>query len=488
MVAERSTILVVEDEAPIVALVTSIVEPLGCTVRHAPDGPNALRLLSEETFDLVLLDVILPGVNGFKICRQIRAREATRHTPVIFVTAAGDARNMKRGFAAGADDFIAKPFNVDLLFAKVRVALRTSRLQRQMGQTQSFLQGVVSSLASGLLVTDDDGVIKHLNRQATEILHCRPEDVLGRQLADALPGLEGLARPTPDTEPRALQVERRGMPVMLGYTSSLLLDGDGRAGGTVTVFREISARGAVPNGHLNSGPRTPSPDLTPTPSPRPLGSEETDLARLLATFAHEVANPLAGIQAAAQMLERPRIDEPSRRRLARAIVEESSRIRVLAEQHLRAARPPMRLGAVHPAKLCRDLLELQLLTVSRSHDLVMDLDEQTPTLQADADRLKQAVLNLVKNALEATPAGGRVVVRCRGDGNSTVLIDVEDTGTGIAPHLTPRLLEGGVTSKAQGHGLGLVVTRRIVEEHGGSMTVQSSGAGTTFTLRLPAHR
>jgi signal transduction histidine kinase len=313
--------------------------------------------------------------------------------------------------------------------------------------------------------------------------------VLGRPLASALPGLEELQKTTRDAEQRSLKVQRRGATLTLSYTSSLLFDAEGKRRGTVAVFRDLSGS----NGHPRNGPAMKAHAAGHAyGSGSGAGAPDADLARMLATFAHEVANPLAGIQAAAQMLERPRIDEPSRRRLARAIGDESTRIRALAEEHLRTGRPALRLGQVHPAKLCRDLLELQLLTVARSHELVMDLDEETPALHADADRLKQAVLNLVKNALEATPAGGKVVVRCRSasDG-SGVVIDVEDTGSGIAPHLAPRLLEGGggVTSKPQGHGLGLVVTRRIVEEHGGSLSIQSApGAGTTFTVRLPAHR
>lgn len=122
----KPSILVVEDEAPLLALLRYNLERQGFHVDEATDGQEALLRVAEAKPDLVLLDWMLPSMSGIEVCRQIRRRPATRDLPVIMVTARTDNQDVVRALDIGADDYIAKPFAVEALMARIRALLRRS--------------------------------------------------------------------------------------------------------------------------------------------------------------------------------------------------------------------------------------------------------------------------------------------------------------------------------------------------------------------------
>ena len=119
-------VLVIEDEEAITHLLAYNLEKEGFTVKVVLDGEEALVALEEERPDLVLLDWMLPNVSGIEICRQMRARPATRGTPVIMLTARGEEEDRVRGLDVGADDYVTKPFSMSELVARMRAVLRRS--------------------------------------------------------------------------------------------------------------------------------------------------------------------------------------------------------------------------------------------------------------------------------------------------------------------------------------------------------------------------
>jgi len=130
----RRTILVVEDEAALAMLLRYNLEKQGFRVEEAADGQEALTRLNESQPDLVLLDWMLPTLSGLEVCRQIRRRASTRDLPVIMVTARTDDQDAVRGLNTGADDYIAKPFSMDALLARVRALLRRSGASSGKGE------------------------------------------------------------------------------------------------------------------------------------------------------------------------------------------------------------------------------------------------------------------------------------------------------------------------------------------------------------------
>ena len=121
----NAKILIVEDEADLVGVLMYNLKREGFSVRAAANGAEALRLVEEDPIpDLVLLDLMLPDISGFDVCRQIRAMDKTRHVPVLMLTARGEEADRVRGFEVGADDYVAKPFSVRELMLRIHALLR----------------------------------------------------------------------------------------------------------------------------------------------------------------------------------------------------------------------------------------------------------------------------------------------------------------------------------------------------------------------------
>jgi two-component system, NtrC family, sensor histidine kinase HydH len=216
------------------------------------------------------------------------------------------------------------------------------------------------------------------------------------------------------------------------------------------------------------------------------------LGTLLAGFAHEVRNPLSTIGLNLQLVledfrepETPR-DKRTQKRLA-TVEGEVRRLQKILEEFLGFARAPEPRFA--PVDLNDRLQALVDFHEPEMRDQGLSLrfypGAGVGPVPGDWDHLQAAFGNLLRNAKEATPAGGEILVSTVKDG-SDVLVRVTDTGAGIAKDVQPRVFEPYFTTKQTGTGLGLPTVRRVVEEHGGTLTLESEvGKGTQFTMRLP---
>ena len=218
----------------------------------------------------------------------------------------------------------------------------------------------------------------------------------------------------------------------------------------------------------------------------------TAMGELASTVAHEVRNPLNGIAMAARRLAReftpPPGAEPDAElgELVGVIESEARRINAIVQQFLEFARPPaLARRAVDLAAFVEDAVEPDRpLAVARGVTLEVDAPG-VGEASLDPDQFRQVLANLVRNAIEATPSGGRVRVAARREGRGH-FIEVADTGEGIAPEHLPRVFDLYFTTKPQGTGVGLAVAHQMVSAHGGTMDVRSTpGAGTRMTIHLP---
>lgn len=226
--------------------------------------------------------------------------------------------------------------------------------------------------------------------------------------------------------------------------------------------------------------------------------EQTRLAALgtmSAGLAHEIRNPLAGIKGAAQYLQGD-ADPAEVQTFLKVIVDETDRLNTVVSQFLAYARPFQIHGSL---TLANHLVEgvLGLVRAEGLPDgveMITELAPGIPRIHMDPDKLRQVLLNLIKNALQAIDDEGRITVRTGlgtlmappHRGNPSFVVSVADTGAGIVPENLEKLFIPFFTTKPEGTGLGLAISRRIVEAHGGEIAVQSrQGEGTRFTVRLP---
>lgn len=212
------------------------------------------------------------------------------------------------------------------------------------------------------------------------------------------------------------------------------------------------------------------------------------MGQMAAHVAHEIRNPLVSIGGFAGRIVKTS-DDPETRRRAEIIGREASRLELILKDVMDFASPlSFDFTAESLPGMVREMMEVIGESAEEAGvEIVTEGSPDLPPISADAERIKQVILNLGKNAVEAMPDGGRLTLRLWRD-DAHVGLDLEDTGKGIATEDLARLFEPFFTTKQHGSGLGLAVTKRIVEQHGGSITAHSElHRGTTFRIRLPQH-
>lgn len=514
-------ILIIDDELLIRKICSDVLAAEGYRTLTAEDAETGIRLASTEPIAAIVLDLMMPRVDGITAIRELA--RLVPDAPVIVISAVPGRRHIIEALKSGAYDFLPKPFQPQDLVSAVRRALDRHRLlaenrallaelqakveelsrlnaaqadfartleaevekkTRDLQQTTQLTENIVAKMGSGLLVTDMDGRVRRLNPSGAETFRLRPEELEGRHLLEVFPDAGELLRVEPGTREITLN-HGDGSEIPLGFNSSYLSDPEGRRAGVIVVFRDLSEIKALQE-QVRQKERLAT------------------IGEVAAKMAHEIRNPLAGISYVAQILKREVQFGPSHQELIQAMFAEINRLNGIIDDLLLYGRPArFALAPQSLQRICEEIiglsqeqLELRELTLER------DFDPAIPPLALDGNRMRQVILNLLKNALEATAPGGVVTLRTRlkgcpaggaggaapspGGGAGCVEIQVSDTGAGIPEEDREKIFELFYTTKLTGSGLGLPICRRIVEEHGGTLTVASQpGVGSTFTIRLP---
>lgn len=209
--------------------------------------------------------------------------------------------------------------------------------------------------------------------------------------------------------------------------------------------------------------------------------------QLAASLAHEIRNPLASISGAAGILKRGNASSDNKQECLGILEKESHRLNKLLTNFLDFARPRLpRFQRVDPASLVRSVTVLaRHMALRQQVEVIEDLPPSLPMVDCDAEQMKQVLLNVVLNAIQATQGGGRVIVRASG-AETNLSIEVWDEGGGMSSGELDRIFEPFFTTKESGTGLGLAVAANIVEQHGGSLRATNNAErGMTFRLELP---
>ncbi len=351
------------------------------------------------------------------------------------------------------------------------------RLIREKG----FLENVFEALQEGVLILTPEGVATFANRAAGHLFGHEAAALVGRPLHEIITGLrwESLSQGGPRAVSRDLEIFYPENRFLNLYVAPILDEGE------------------------SPGPEDDVPvgfvllvrDLTQT---RKLTEEKIESERLnaltllAASVAHELGNPLNSLNIHLQLLERKlRRASPEAHDAVRDQLEvargEIKRLDFIIAQFLTAIRPTRpQLEAEDINQLLRDAVRfLEPEIKDRRLHLKLELHAGLPLLRVDAGQMKQAFYNLIRNATQATPSGGHITLRTDvGDYEATITIT--DTGSGIPPEQMGHLFEPFRTTKKHGTGLGLLIVRRIVREHGGEIAVESAeGQGTRITIHLP---
>ena len=363
----------------------------------------------------------------------------------------------------------------------------------RLAQEKGFLETVFNAIQEGIIVTDAKGRITYLNNAACEIFGLEANDAIGKRLDERVRGLEWESLTQSGAAiSRDIEIFYPANRFINFYIVPLMIE----RRETVAGISEAEQPGSTiaPTGE-QVGYVMILRDITESrrTAQQTIESERFNALTLLAAgVAHEIGNPLNSLHIHLQLMERQaqKLDGAERTQLRESIDiarSEVSRLDSIVTQFLRAIRPSKpQLHAENLNAIVDEAVRFFAPEI-KDRDIVVEqeLRSDLPLLQLDRDQMKQAFYNVIKNSFEAMKSRG--ILRIRTDMDDThVLVRFTDTGGGMSPDNLSHVFEPYFTTKAAGTGLGLLIVRRIVREHGGELSIESSeGKGLTLTIRLP---
>jgi two-component system sensor histidine kinase/response regulator len=450
--AEDHEILIVEDSPTQAERLRRLIQSIGYRVRVASNGQRALNLIRERKPDLVVSDIIMPEMDGYALCRALKADAGLRAIPVILVTALNDTKDIIRGIECGADNFVRKPYSEEYLLNRISQVLQNGRLRQGAGGD------------AGQDAGHDAGVAVYLGEQKHFINASR------QQMLDLLISTyEQAVQVNGELQARERQVLELNMK--LSHHAAELEAHNQEIARKNLELAEASRMKSAFIANMSHELRTPLNAI--------IGFTGTLLMKLPGPLTADQDRQLNTIRGSARHLL--------------SLIND-----MLDVARIEAGKLTLALAPVQCQLLLRETVEsLRPLAAQKGLDLTIDVaDDPTPiTVVSDRRALTQILINLVNNAIKFTEQGSVRVALARHagaePGETVTEFSVTDSGAGIRPEDQPKLfqafsqLDSTSTRHAEGAGLGLYLCRNLANLLGGSLQFSSEfGAGSTFTLVL----
>jgi len=480
-------ILIVDDEKVIREGVERALSGRGYDIAKAENGERGIEMIKENGFHIVLLDLMMPGIDGFGVLEWIKENEP--QIQVIVVTGFATVSKAVSAMKQGAFDFVGKPFTpdyirivVDRAVEKITLQTETRKLRHERSLSieaikneKSRLKTVFSCMVEALIITDTDAVVVHHNPAAIKLLEIQTDPVVGKPLSASISDTNGINM-VREAMAKSIVVTREFVPgtisrkYLRALCSPVKTEG-GKIIGSVTTFEDISTH-------------------------KEIDRMKSDF---VAMVAHELKSPLASIE---QMIYALQSD--CKHEAASSCNALHSRMTVRTKDLLRLIDNLLNLSKLESGTVVFNLEPI------KGHDIIGDIVEITAPqaegksirlhyqpcdqewwFNVDYDHIRTAIMNIVSNAVKYTPEGGEVAIDTTVNGGLASL-SVKDSGIGISekdlPHIFDRFfrVKGKATRHITGSGLGLSLVKEVVDAHQGYIEVQSTPeVGTTFTLSFP---
>jgi PAS domain S-box-containing protein len=487
-------VLVVDDNADMRTYAARLLSA-NYEVATASDGYAALAAARARRPDIVVADVMMPGLDGFGLLRELRADPALRSVPVLLLSARAGEEARVEGLGRGADDYLVKPFSASELLVRVRALLQSSEIRREALETErraaEQFRALLEQAPLGMYLVDADFRIREANPVALSAFGNIPGGVIGRDFGEIIrllwdkdyaDEIVRVFRRTLQTgEPYVMpeRAERRADRAVTEYyewrVDRIPLP-DGRDG-VVCYFRDISAQV-----HARKALER---------SEEALREADRRKDEFIATLSHELRNPLAPLANALEILRLgPGGDEPPVVAMMERQLKQLVRLTddLLEMSRITRGSFELRRERTALAGIVRTAVETaEPLIRAAHHSLTVSPSPEELWVDGDPVRLAQIVGNLLSNAAKYTEDGGRIELQVRRDG-AQALVSVRDNGAGLAPQDVARVFDMFVRgARSTGLGIGLALARSLAQMHGGMIEAASAGPGkgAEFTLRLP---
>ena len=542
-------ILIVDDRPENLLALEAILEPLGQTLVRAHSGDEALRLLLSHDFAMILLDVQMPGIDGFETARLIKSRERTKYIPIIFLTAISkDEEYVFEGYSVGAVDYMTKPFQPDILRSKVSVFVDLYQKQRQLAsqadliresekrelelrhmreiyESEARFSEIVGSAMDAIVVFDADGVISLFNSAAERMFCTKTESAVGTDVTHFFPEaarketLERICQISGGDAPRDESCATELPPAehVLAFTglretgeefpieaTASCLDVRGKKTYTLIV-RDISERRRAEQALKEQAESLARAMADLKVLNDELGERQAELERAMAarsrfyaSMSHELRTPINAVLGYSTLLLE-NIYGPLNEKQAEGITRTHKAAKHLLElvndvldlSKIEAGKIDLRLQPVHFPQLIDDLfVTVRPLADQYGSPLALEHEGEPIKIVSDPRRLRQILLNLLSNAIKFG-RGKPIKVHAKRTEDGGIEIEVRDEGEGIAAadleKIFDEFVQLGKTQLTEGTGLGLPISRRLAEMLNGTLEVESEvGVGSVFRLTLPA--
>jgi PAS domain S-box-containing protein len=496
-VLNGARVLVVDDTEANRYAVARILRLHGCEVTEAASGEEALRLYAEREFDLVTVDVRMPGMSGMEVCRRIKADPAGARTPLLQISASfTDDASRVRGLEAGADGYLVHPLDPALLAATARALLRMARAEEGLRESERRYRFLAESIPQIVWTAEPDGRVDYANSHWTGYTGFAPDADPNERWRDVVHP-EDLA----ETEQAWADARASGRDYWVQHRLR-------RYDGAYRWFLSRATAMREPDGAIRSwfGSTTDIDEVRQTGERLRHAHKLEAVGRLAGGMAHEINNMMTAIIGFGGFALRRIGESHGAAEDVREMIKAANRSAGIVRQVLAfGRRQHVQLARMDLHDVLRDVRPMLLQLAASPIDVSFELMPSRALVVADRGQLEQLLVNVTLNARDAMATGGSLTFRTarvqlddefarRQPGielrtGPYVELAIRDTGHGMTPEVLAHALEPFFTTKpvGQGSGLGLSTVYGIVKQSGGYVFLESEpGAGTTVRIYLAA--
>jgi PAS domain S-box-containing protein len=506
----QGTILVVDDDEAVLLATASVLRKADYHVREARSGSECLAMASTIHPELILLDVVLPDIDGFQVAEKLAQDPATASILITFCTARKKSEDDRvSGLDLGGHDYIVRPISNRELVARVRALLRLAEAERGRRDSEAQFRAIFDRAGVGIATVSVDGVILASNPALRHMLGYSEAELRGMTLAqlthaEDYAGEVQLARDLLDGRIETYQLDKRYIRkdgcIMWGRLTTSLVHGHaGKVEYAIGMVDDITRLVHVQMAKREIEQRHHEAEEKSWRHLAQLAavSRLNVLGEAAASFAHELNQPLCSIQAAVQAgFQGVSASEPNVSLVRRSLklIAEQTRLagEIIARIRSRTRQPERRKAPSDINALVRESVAMLAHEAERSGIVIsVQLDEALPQVVVEPVEIEQVLLNLIRNGLEAmaeVESDRRLmtITTTVVSAGKQVQVCVTDQGCGLSDRVRESLFEPFLTTKIKGMGIGLAISKSIIEAHQGHISaVSDAGGGSTFCVVLP---
>jgi len=487
---QKYIVLNVDDDDISRYTITRILEKAGFKVEEAATGKEALEKVKEHP-DIILLDINLHDIDGFEVCKRIKSDPDLSYIPILHISATyRDSDSVVKGLNGGADGSLVQPVEPLVLVAYIKALLRLKNAEKKALETARQWDETFNAISSAIFLIDREGKIVRCNRVALEMAEASEDKILNRFLKSVL-----VERGIPEENcPFDDMIEKKSMQTTVFYYNN-------------RYFRIVLNPIPEENNRLKGGVCivTDITEIKRLEEQFRQAQKMEAIGRLTGGIAHDFNNMLTAIIGYSDFLLMNLKEKDPSRQIIKEIKKAGKRAASLTQKLLAFSRKQvLQPEIIDLNDVVRDMEKMIRRLIGEDIELVTVLVEDLDRIKADRSQIEQVIMNLVVNARDAMPSGGRLTVET---GNvefdtdytnrhldtkiipgSYVMLAISDTGIGMDEKTRSHIFEPFFTTKGKGEGtgLGLSTVYGIVKQSGGYIWVYSEpGMGTTFKIYFP---